>query len=196
MASKQQNNWMFPGKMRILASGILLFSMGILCGVLAGGVLPHQQMTETTEDENTLAPEHNTSQTAATVRDTTLVEWITFFSACGHECVLSDRESAVGMTADMLAETYKGYEVRLFTDAHVKLKRELQGWCPEHFVLLMEDGALCVKKTDAETMLPYKVATLSASSDIFTENELKTLETGMAFDSLAAIDMYFEGIDS
>ncbi|MBE5785420.1 MAG: hypothetical protein E7330_06415 [Clostridiales bacterium] len=196
MAFHKDKNGLIPGRMRVLAGGLLLFSMGILFGALAGETISTQKKPEATENEEMVFPENTAVQMAAAVKDTTVVEWITFFPFCGHECVMSDTESAVGMTMEDLAETYKDYEVRLFTDARVKLKREIPGWCPEHFVLMTEEGDICVKKTDAETLLPYKVVTLSASPDMFSEEERKNLETGMPFDSLAEIDAFFEGIDS
>lgn len=196
MSTKHDRNGSMPGTMRILAGGLMLFSMGIACGILAGGSFLHQEMKETAEGENPVQQEEPSVEMAAAVRETTVVEWITAFSLCGHECVVSDTESAVGMTTTELQNTYRDYELRLFTGEKVKLKREVQGWCPEHFVLTKDDGVLCVMKTDAETMLPYKVTSFPDASVVFPQEEQENLEIGIPFDSLSEIDMYFEGIDS
>lgn len=187
---------MFPGKMRILMSGMLLFSMGTLFGILSGSAFMHAEFLENEGIGKSPEEMNMESETAGAVLDTAMVEWRTVFSGCGHTCVSEERKNAAGMTVEELEEAYENYKVNLFTEERIELRQELQGYCPEHFVLVEEEGTLCVIKTDALTLLPCRIVTLSASPEIFQAEERKRLETGIPFDSLSEIDAYFEGIDS
>lgn len=207
LASNTFTNGFRPRRTVVALGAVAVFLMGVLFGGLASlAFLPQQQVgmlqagdpsasppSENNEDKDT---EVVGVDRAICVLETTQVEWITAFAACGHECVTSDNESAVGMTLDELENTYTDYEVRLFTTEKVKLKRELQGYCPEHYVLMLERSKVCVKRTDPETLLPYTVMELSVSADMLDEATCAELEAGIPFDSLEQINAYFESLDS
>ena len=86
--------------------------------------------------------------------------------------------------------------MRLFTTSKVKLKREIEGYCPKHYLLMLENSRVCVKRTDPDTLLPYVVMELPVSIGALDETVRMELETGIPFDSLEQIDAYFESLES
>ena len=205
MDSKFTNG--FRPRSALLAGGaVAVFLMGTLFGGVASLLLPEQQdpigLTQAEEPAASPVPDpENDAQAvggerAACILNTTEVEWISAFTACGHECVEKDSESAVGMTLAELKDTYTDYEVRLFTASKVKLKREIEGYCPKHYLLMLENSRVCVKRTDPDTLLPYVVMELPVSISAIDETVRMELETGIPFDSLKQIDAYFESLES
>lgn len=209
MASKSFTNGFRPRRALVAGGAVAVFLMGALFGGMASLTLwPQQQdpfnlmQAELPGDAQTpdVSPENNMQAVGGDrtvcVLDTTQVEWISAFSACGHECVESDTESAVGMTLEELKSTYADYEVRMFTTAKVKLKRELMGYCPKHYVLLLDHGTVCVKRTDPDTFLPYVVMEIPIEIDALDEETRAELEVGIPFDSLEQINVFFESLES
>lgn len=209
MASKSFVNGFRPRRTLVACGVVAIFLVGALFGGMASLTLWPQQQEPIglmQAGEPGASPTQETlpgndaeavgRERAVCVLETTQVDWISAFGACGHECVESDNESAVGMTLADLKSTYADYEVRLFTTSRVKLKRELAGYCPKHYVLTLERGKVCVKRTDPDTFLPYLVMELPISADTLDEATRLELEAGLPFDSLELIDAYFESLES
>lgn len=202
MAFKSYKNAFRPRRTVVACGAVALFLMGALFGSMASLTL--EEKTLYSADRPNYSPAPDNSEDAHTVSieripaqvlSSTEVEWITSFKACGHESVEKDSKSAVGMTVEKLKEIYADYEVRMFTAEKVKLKRELDGYCPQHYVVLLEEGRVCVKRTDPDKFLPYKVMELSISAEILDADIREELENGIAFNSLEEINAYFEGVE-
>ncbi len=208
MASKKTfKNAFQPRRAAVAGGAAAVFLMGMLFGNMTSlfPAAENREPSYLSAEQPGLPPAPNGTggeaeavggERAAVVLDTTEVEWISVFLACGHERVSSDSESAVGMTLENLEAVYSDYEVRLFTAAKVKLRRELGGYCPDHYVLMLERGEIIVQRTDSDSFLPYTVMTLPVSPETLGAEARAELETGIPFDTLAEINVYFESVDS
>ena len=70
------------------------------------------------------------------------------------------------------------------------------GYCPKHYVLLLDHGTVCVKRTDPDTFLPYVVMEIPIEIDALDEETRAELEVGIPFDSLEQINAFFESLES
>ncbi|MEA5059979.1 MAG: hypothetical protein EOM66_06065 [Clostridia bacterium] len=112
--------------------------------------------------------------------------------ACGHTVELEDAQPVIGKTRAELAQTYGVDAVESFSPQAVTLCVASDKFCPQHFVLKLENGALTVRKTNEQlTEEILLTLDLELPADAAVE-----CEAGLAFDSMEDINVYLEGLDS
>ena len=126
-----------------------------------------------------------------TVSPSAKVLW-RYHMACGHVVEREDAQPAIGKTQAELEAAYGPGSVVSFAADAVVLELESAAYCPDHYVLKLEDGALTVRKTgddlQEEILLNLDV---TLPPDAAAE-----CEKGLCFDSLEDINVYLEGLDS
>lgn len=120
------------------------------------------------------------------------------YSICGHTlCIPVDAHAFVGYTEEEMAQFYDDMRIDAFSAKQVLLQGSAVGFCPNHYVLCLLDGALFVCKTNTETLYFDKLQALSDTHLLHISDEMReALEIGVAFDSLAEINAYLENSES
>lgn len=125
-----------------------------------------------------------------TVSPDAVVTW-RYQMACGHIVELTDAQPIIGKTRLELEAAYGAGAVEAFSPRVVTLCLQSDRFCPEHYVLLLEDEALTVRKTnetlDVEVLLTLDVELPPDAAEECAE--------GLPFDSLEDINIYLEGIE-
>lgn len=122
----------------------------------------------------------------------------TTFSACGHTASHTVESSELSLLdIQTIASQFPDSTVKKETDGTIVVQKEVDGYCPEHFVLKCDDmGTLSVYKTNPQTAVSEEVQKLSNDVSLLENDLVAELENGLAFASMADIDVYLENIES
>lgn len=118
------------------------------------------------------------------------VTWVTNCMGCGHTYSFSDASSVIGFTRDELASSFPEWSIKSFTREYALLERNIEGYCPEHFLLFYEQKRLSVYTVTEPWLKLEKLMSFDPSPYLFTEDELDELKNGAAFNSLIELDRY------
>ncbi|MDL2258070.1 hypothetical protein LJC42_02790 [Eubacteriales bacterium OttesenSCG-928-K08] len=129
---------------------------------------------------------------------TTQVEIRYTFLLCGHE--LEEVEIDGSLTGCTLNEVYTRLPdarvVRLDAERAI-IERELECYCPKHYVLYLNgEDALCVSHTDETDLGEENVQTLNYDCSALPFDVISELEMGLVFDGLEQINAYLEDVES
>lgn len=117
----------------------------------------------------------------------------TVFLRCGHEFEESRDEALSMKEAEM---KYSGYRLTDRKDDAATFQREIDDYCPKHFILVRRDQKLNVEQCDAQTGERIVVRELEAELRPFSKESTGELEEGIVFDELSQIDEYIENMES
>ncbi len=120
------------------------------------------------------------------------VEWRTYCRACGHTYVFRCADEAIGLTQSELASRFGGWTVKSFSREFAILEREIDGYCPDHFLLFRKGKKLRVYSVSEPELELVPLVDESAAQYSFSKEELEELASGIAFDSLLELDRYTE----
>lgn len=126
-----------------------------------------------------------------TVSPSAKVLW-RYHMACGHVVEREDAQPAIGKTQAELEAAYGPGSVTSFGADAVVLELESAAYCPDHYVLKLENGALTVRKT-GDDLQEEILLTLDVT---LPPDAAAECEKGLCFDSLEDINVYLEGLDS
>ncbi len=125
-----------------------------------------------------------------TVSPDAVVTW-RYQMACGHIVELTDAQPVIGKTRLELEEAYGAEAVEAFSPEAVTLYFTSDNFCPEHYVLWLENEILTVRKTN-EKLAVEVLMTLDV--DLPADAAAECAE-GLPFDSMEDINIYLEGIE-
>ncbi len=111
---------------------------------------------------------------------------------CGHTVEVESAQPIIGKTRAELEREYGADAILEFSPEKVTIAREMDLFCPEHYVLKLESGLLTVRKT-GEDLKEEILLTLDVS---LPPDAAAECTEGLPFDSLEDINLYLEGLDS
>ena len=149
--------------------------------------LPAQQVSPLEADDSAQVSQQMLDEA---VSPEAVVIW-QYHMACGHAVEFEAAQDAIGKTRAELEAEYGIGSVESFSQQAVTMNVASEQYCPEHYVLLLEDGVLTVRKTD-ERLHEQVLLTLDVNLPIGAAAECAE---GMIFDSLEDINIYLEGLE-
>ncbi len=178
----------FRENYRIILLTILALIAGTVIGLFIGLTIA--------EPDEPVAETGNTG--VVSLLPGAVIEKYVRFESCGHTlCIPVESNPFVGYTEEELAAFYEDGTIDVFRSDYAAISFVHDGYCPEHYVLGLMDGLLCVYRTSAETFAREVVSVIqSVSVSEFTEEERAALTEGIAFDTLGEIDAYLENAES
>ncbi|MBQ8200418.1 MAG: hypothetical protein IJZ74_01480 [Clostridia bacterium] len=138
------------------------------------------------------------SDSASTLSaDCQVIQHLTF-TPCGHD--MTRRQSLpvelAGKTRQELTAAYDAWQVTSFASAEVVMVQSLDMYCPEHMVLMPDEGgSLCIFQNrygDALALVKELAIPLNELPDD-VQNEVRQ---GKGFDSLDALEKWLESAES
>ena len=132
-----------------------------------------------------------------TSADCQLIQHMTY-APCGHD--LTRRQTIptelVGKGREELSAAYDAWQITSFSSAEVVMEQTLSLYCPEHVVLLPDEGGmLCVfqnKYGDALALVKELDLLLSELPD----DVQQTVRQGKGFSTIEELEKWLEGADS
>ncbi len=71
----------------------------------------------------------------------------------------------VGLNEEEFAKAYKGWVIKAFSPGYIRLYREEEGYCPEHYIIGEKDGYIIVyRNTPDKGMTPVQFTDILVSS--------------------------------
>ncbi len=125
-----------------------------------------------------------------TVSPEAVVTW-RYEMACGHTVEVVDNQAVVDKTRAELEALYGPAAVESFSPQAVTMRLAREQYCPQHYVLVLQEGVLTVRKTD-ESLQEQVLLTLDVD---LPEDAAAECVEGLPFDSLEDINVYLEGIE-
>lgn len=176
---------------QLLTGGAMLLGLALL---LIVALVPKRTVDDTTLPE--------TAQVRSDVQQTTnadcqLIQHMTY-SPCGHD--LTRRQviptELVGKNREAVSAAYDTWTITSFASAEVVMEQTLSLYCPEHVVLMPDEGGmLCVfqnKYGDALALVKELDLLLSELPD----DVQQTVRAGKGFASIEELEQWLEGVDS
>lgn len=125
----------------------------------------------------------------------TTIVFKTYFTLCGHmvDKTPEDNKEFINLSEDALANKYTDWKVSEFSTQQVILKREIQTYCPRHYIISSKDGYIAIYAYNEDG-----VKTLYEMTDdpisILTKEDQSNLEYGIVADSEEELQQKLEGL--
>ena len=175
---------------QLLTGGAMLLGLALL---LIVALVPKSTVDDTPPE---VAQVRSDAQ-QTTNADCQLIQHMTY-SPCGHDLTRRQTIPAelAGQNREALAVAYDAWQITSFASAEVVMEQTLSLYCPEHVVLLPDEGGmLCVfqnKYGDALALVKELDLLLSELPD----DVQQTVRQGKGFASIEELEKWLEGEDS
>jgi hypothetical protein len=129
------------------------------------------------------------------ITPSTKVIFKTYFTLCSH---MVDKESEnmndlINLTATGLKNMFPDWAINEFSTQQVILKREIQTYCPRHYIIGSKDGYIAIYVYSSDGVKTLYEMTEDPIS-ILTEDDQKNLEYGIVADSEEELQQKLEGL--
>ena len=166
--------------------GLCLLLLGLFSGMLIGPAGGGAEETPASPD----------AADVLSVLPSARVEFRVNFEACGHDVTTLQNESLGGKTREEAEQAYPGWTLASFSKNAVLFTKAVQGFCPQHYVLLLSGEELGVYRTDEISCEPKRLMVLDWDEASFDSTERAELKAGLAFDDLEGVNAYLESAES
>ncbi len=174
---------------QLLTGGAMLLGMALL---LIVALVP-----KSTADDVPDAAQVRSDAQMTTAADCQLIQHMSY-APCGHE--LTRRQliptELAGKDRSAISAAYDTWRITSFASAEVVMEQTLSLYCPEHVVLMPDEGGmLCVfqnKYGDALALVKELDLLLSELPD----NVQQAVRSGKGFASIEELEQWLEGADS
>lgn len=176
---------------QLLTGGAMLLGLALLMivALVPKGTVDDSAQPETAQVRSELQQTTNA--------DCQLIQHLTF-SPCGHE--LTRRQTIptelAGKDREALSSAYDAWQITSFASAEVVMEQTLSLYCPEHVVLLPDEGGmLCVfqnKYGDALALVKELDLLLTELPDSVQQE----VRSGKGFSTIEELEKWLEGAES
>lgn len=118
----------------------------------------------------------------------------TYFTLCGHmlDKEPENRKELVNLTEEQLKAKYMDWTVKEFSPQQVILTREIQTFCPRHYIIGVKDGFIAIYVYNSEGKKELYEETETSISTLTPEDQAK-LEYGIIANSEDELQEKLEG---
>lgn len=132
-----------------------------------------------------------------TAADCQIIQHMTY-APCGHD--LTRRQviptELAGQNREALAAAYDTWQITSFASAEVVMEQTLSLYCPEHVVLMPDEGGmLCIFQNKYGNALAL-VKELDLLLTELPDNVQQTVRQGKGFQTIEELEKWLEGADS
>ncbi len=186
---------MFFRKHRKLIIFLIMATIIAVCGLIGYLIADSEPrvVAQTEEEDEVVQAEADNDR----IGTDTVITWDYEYEMCKHH-VFMDAEpdtDMIGLTFTQLEKKYPDIVIVSFSADEVVLKKRLECYCPEHFILKRNADKLAVYRTAAGTDkqdIYIEVDTLFSSLD---KEQQEQMEDGRVFSDIADLQMYLEKLD-
>jgi len=175
---------------QLLTGGAMLLGMALL---LIVALVPKSTVDDTLPQSAQVRSDTQMTTNA----DCQIIQHMTY-SPCGHD--LTRRQviptDLAGKNRETLSAAYDAWQITSFASAEVVMEQTLSLYCPEHVVLMPDEGGmLCIfqnKYGDALALVKELDLLLSELPDSVQQ----TVRQGKGFSNIEELEKWLEGADS
>ena len=176
---------------QLLTGGAMLLGLALL---LIVALTPKSTVDDSIQPE--VAQVRSDAQ-QTTNADCQLIQHMTF-APCGHDLTRRQTipQELAGKNREALSAAYDTWQITSFASAEVVMEQTLSLYCPEHVVLMPDEGGmLCIFQNKYGDALAL-VKSLDAAVSELPESAQEQVRQGLGFDSLEALEKWVEGVGS
>ena len=117
---------------------------------------------------------------------------------CGHalEDIAAINTGGTGLASDMLKITYPGFDIVELTPDRIKLRSEIDSYCPHHYIIGESDGYLAVYRALKENGALYQIETTGIQFESLGLEIQEKVREGLAVDTTEEIELLLENWES
>lgn len=131
------------------------------------------------------------------VKESTILNYITYYQVCGHkiEKSIAVPQAFIGLSFEDLKQRIEEWEIRDMTDDNVVLTREIETFCPRHFIIGVKDDniAIYIYNENGEKVLKEKT---DININILTPEDQIILNSGIIADTEDDMELKLEGFSN
>lgn len=175
----------------------LLTGSAMLLGLALLMILGLAPRSAQAPDEHTDTAQVVVDAAQTLAADCQVVQHLTF-TPCGHQMTRRQTLPAelAGKTREALAAAYDAWQVTAFAPSEVVMEQALDLHCPEHVVLMPDEGGmLCIWQNRYGDALAL-VKELGAAVSELPDSVQDEVRQGKGFDSQEALEKWLESVES
>lgn len=131
------------------------------------------------------------------VKESTILNYITYYQVCGHkiEKSIAVPQAFIGLSFEDLKQRIEEWEISDMTDDNVVLTREIETFCPRHFIIGVKDDniAIYIYNENGEKVLKEKT---DININILTPEDQIILNSGIIADTEDDMELKLEGFSN
>ena len=175
---------------QLLTGGAMLLGLALL---LIVALVPKG----TVDDQPPAAAQVRSDAQLTANADCQLIQHMTY-TPCGHSLTrrMTIPAELAGQTREALSAAYDAWQITSFASAEVVMEQALPFYCPDHVVLMPDEGGmLCVFQNKYGDALAL-VKELNLLISELPDDVQQTVRQGKGFDTMEALEKWLEGADS
>lgn len=131
------------------------------------------------------------------IKESTVLNYITYYKACGHktEKNIAVPQTFTGLTLEELGNRIEGWEVSDMAGDKVILTREIETFCPRHFIIGVKDDYIAIYIYDENGGKVLKEET-DININILTPEDQVILNSGIIADTEDDMELKLEGFSN
>ncbi len=180
-------------------SKVLSFGLMMVIGMSLGVFIAQSQSAFISEEDDSLelAMPAAIGEEARIYPDTK-VNVSYRFLYCNHTIEKDETNGELNaMTLDEVREMWPDVRAAAMQGKEAIIEREIEAYCPEHYVLFNNEvGRLCVSHTAEENLAEEAVTVLTYDTSELPKDVQELLYEGIVFSSLEEINAYLEDVES
>lgn len=199
---------MFEDKRKIRFKKVMMFFGFIFIIVFIAGYIlnkdhePKENGNLSKVNKNIVIPKeiksyHDDINSIYKINGSTKLCYSTFFKLCGHEIqrTIQAPGSFLGLNVEELMERIEGWEISEVQDDNIMLIREIDTYCPKHFIIGVLDNniAIYIYNENGEKILKEKT---DIDINILTPDDQIFLTNGIVADTEDDMELKLEGFSN
>lgn len=175
---------------------IAYISFILICAfsIIFGGVNAMLLSDQTLDDQESVEAMAEDNQVLSANAD---VKWEYYYIKCFHTEYIETKaeKDMIGKTGKEIATLY-GAQLVVFKPNKIVLRKEINYYCPNHYILKKDGDKISVYKTKSGSSDLELIKKTGFSFDSLNDNLKTEVENGKVFDTLEDIEYFLEDLDT
>lgn len=176
-------------KLVIFLCMVIIVAMAGIIGYLIADSEP--RVVAETPQEDTVLPAKADNDT---IDNKTVITWDYEYEMCKHHVIISTapEPDMIGLTFTKLESEYPEIVIVSFSSEEVILKKRIECYCPEHYMLKRNEDKLAVYRTVAGTEKQDVYIDFDIMFDSINDEQREALGEGRVFGDFEDLQRYLE----
>ena len=130
--------------------------------------------------------------------ENTLLIFETYYTSCNDKIVEERKAQGdeIGLSRQKIEAKFPDWDVHEFSYARIILTKQLEDYCPNHFVLKDRDGMVVIYMPSEEKNEERNIQQTQISIDKLPPDVQDEIRKGVVMDSLEEVEYFMESLDS
>ncbi len=195
---------MYIGRKSLFLGMVALMMLGMVMGY------SYTLLTEMFQDEERIGNEQAQVNKAGTLSDSfeplaavepsqTTSQETTFifermYKSCGHNSITYRSATAqeTGLSRGQIEDMHSSWEIKEFSPSIVWLFEEIDGYCPNHYIIREKDGCIAIYRPDKDGQGVYLIHQTNIEVALLNADIQERIREGWVVDSIEQLELLME----